>query len=175
VTDVTHFSRFILQSFSTLAFCVCFGFAAQAEVLNGLVIGLADGDTLTVLTPAREQVKVRLAGIDAPEKAQAFGSQSRQALAEFAFRKNVQVSWTKKDRYGRVIGVVYLGGKDAGLELIRRGLAWHYKHYEFEQRPEQRAAYSAAEEKARSAHLGIWQDKEPTAPWDFRSQKKRRQ
>lgn len=130
--------------------------------------------TLTVLTAEHQQVKVRLARIDAPEKTQAFGTQSRQALAEMAFQKSVQVNWQKLDRYGRIVGVVYVGNKDLGLELVRLGFAWHYKQYEKEQRIKERASYAAAEQKARFARLGLWQDKEQVAPWDFRHQKKLR-
>lgn len=148
--------------------------SAWADALTGEVVGLADGDTLTVLTSDRQQVKVRLAGIDAPEKSQSFGTQARQALSAMAFRQKVSITWQKQDRYGRIVGVVMVGRLDVGLELIRLGLAWHYKQYEAEQTPRDRSAYAAAELQARAGHIGLWQDKAPMAPWNFRNSKKKR-
>lgn len=142
--------------------------AAFANTLSGEVVGLADGDTVTILDAFKVQHRVRLAGIDAPEKRQPFGDQSRQHLARLVFRKQVVVDWRKTDRYGRIVGKVTVGQVDAGLEQVRAGMAWHYKAYAMEQSPEDRAAYAEAEDSARSSHQGLWSDKHSVPPWDFR-------
>lgn len=146
--------------------------ASFAESYSGLVVSVADGDTVTVLDGANRQHKVRLAGIDAPEKAQAFGNVSRQRLAQLVFQKQVTIEFDKFDRYKREVGKVLVAGKDANLEQIKAGLAWHYKKYEREQSPADRQAYSAAENQASAEQRGLWRDPEPIPPWDFRKSKR---
>jgi len=140
--------------------------------LQGEVVGIADGDTLTLLDSSKTQYKIRLAGIDAPEKTQPFGNQSRQALARLAFRQHVVVEWTKYDRYRRIIGKVRLDGHDLNLAQVTGGMAWHYKEYEREQTRLERSQYAAAESKAREAREGLWRDPAPVPPWDFRHYKR---
>jgi endonuclease YncB( thermonuclease family) len=102
--------------------CPAFG-----ETLEGHVIHVANGDTITVLN-GKEQLRVRIAGIDAPERRQAFSKQSHDNLSWLVIRRQiVTVDWYKKDRYGRLVGTVFLKGVEVGLEQIRAGLAWHYK------------------------------------------------
>jgi endonuclease YncB( thermonuclease family) len=146
----------------------CSALPAAAEVLNGEVVALADGDTVTVLDGARRQHRVRLAGIDAPEKSQPFGAASRQSLAALVFRRQVVVEWHKRDRYGRIVGKVLFGPQDVCLEQVRRGMAWHYKRFAGEQLPADRQNYGAAEEEARRLRRGLWLAPNPTPPWDFR-------
>jgi len=146
--------------------------ASIAESYTGLVVGVADGDTVTVLDSTNKQHKVRLAGIDAPEKAQAFGNVSRQHLAQLVFQKRVTIEFEKLDRYRRVVGKVLVAEKDVNLEQIKAGLAWHYKKYEREQSPADRRNYSAAERVAAAAQQGLWQDPNPVPPWDFRKSKR---
>lgn len=141
---------------------------ASAIQLQGEVVGLSDGDTVTVLDAKLTQHKVRLAGIDAPERNQPFGNRSRQNLADLVFRKQVVVEWSKHDRYGRIVGKVLVAGRDASLAQVASGLAWHYKAYQREQSEADQIAYSAAEDAARSKSIGLWQDPKPIAPWDFR-------
>ena len=105
----------------------------QAETLQGKVINVADGDTITVLDNTNTQHKIRLSGIDAPEKRQAFGNVSKQSLVEQTAGQSVAVEWIKVDRYGRKIGKVLLAGLGCNLVQIKRGLAWHYKQYQREQ------------------------------------------
>jgi endonuclease YncB( thermonuclease family) len=145
-------------------------FAAQvhAEMLSGRVVGVADGDTVTVLDASRQQHKIRLMGIDAPEKKQAFGNKSKQALSDLVFNKQVSVEFSKTDRYGRTIGKILVDGLDANLEQVKKGMAWHYKQYQKEQSSVDRAAYAEAEELAKAEKLGLWFDPSPTPPWDFR-------
>ena len=141
---------------------------ASSDTLTGEVVALSDGDTITLLDGEKTQHKVRLAGIDAPEKRQSFGDRSRQNLAAIVFRKQVAVDWRKTDRYGRIVGRVTVGQVDAGLEQLRAGMAWHYKAYAREQSVNDRAEYAAAEEAARVSRIGLWRDMDPTPPWEFR-------
>lgn len=143
--------------------------SAFADTISGRVVGVADGDTLTVLDSRKRQHKVRLVGIDAPEKAQPFGERSKQSLSDLAYNRNVQVQTHKRDRYGRVLGKVLLNGIDLNLVQINRGLAWHYKAYAREQTPDDRNRYAASEEVAVSNRRGLWRDAEPKPPWDWRN------
>jgi endonuclease YncB( thermonuclease family) len=122
----------------------------------------------TVLDSTKTQHKIRLAGIDAPEKKQAFGQRSKESLSDLVFNREVQVETTKRDRYGREIGKVQVDGLDANLEQIKRGMAWHYKAYQREQSVLDRQSYAEAEEVARGARVGLWKDDQPVPPWDFR-------
>jgi len=140
----------------------------QAETLNGRVVGVVDGDTVDILTPDRELVRIRLAGIDAPEKAQPYGQRSKQKMSDLVFGKNAEVDFKKRDRYGRIIGKVTVNGRDASLGLLDAGLAWHYKKYAGEQPVSDRATYANAEDTARLSKIGLWRDELPTAPWDWR-------
>jgi len=142
---------------------------ACANTIAGIVVGVADGDTVTVLDAVKAQHKIRLSGIDAPEKAQPFGQRSKENLSHLVFGKHVTVETGKIDRYGRTVGKVLIGGVDANLEQVRAGFAWHYKKYEGEQTSEDRRAYAGAETAARVARVGLWLDSTQLAPWDWRS------
>ncbi len=139
--------------------------------ITGNVVGVADGDTITVLDADKLQHKIRLTGIDAPEKKQPFGNRSKQNLSDMVFNKTVTVETIKRDRYGRELGKVLAGGKDINLEQVRTGMAWHYKAYERTQSGTDRQAYADAENEAKAAKRGLWADSEPTPPWDFRHNK----
>lgn len=141
---------------------------AYAEILTGRVVGIADGDTITVLDSTNTQHKIRLAGIDAPEKKQPFGNNSKKMLSDLVFGKTVDVNWDKRDRYGRLVGKVIVDGVDANLEQIKYGLAWFYRKYQNELTQNDRLAYLQAEENAKKSRLGLWVYPEPEAPWDFR-------
>lgn len=154
--------------FAALALLGLYVSLAQAEILTGRVVKIADGDTLTVLDASKQQHKIRLTGIDAPERRQAFGNVSRQHLAELAFGQEVTVQWDKRDRYQRILGKVLVDGQDVNLEQIRAGLAWHYKHYARDQEPTARSLYAEAEEAASRSGVGVWRDPAPIPPWDFR-------
>jgi endonuclease YncB( thermonuclease family) len=141
---------------------------ASAETLTGRVVGIADGDTITGLDSTNDQHKVRLAGIDAPEKRQPFGNVAKQNLARLVARKAVSVEYVKFDRYRRLVGKVTVNGVDVQLEQLRAGLAWWYKKYERDQSPQDRVTYAAVEQEAQKARRGLWQEKEPVAPWEWR-------
>jgi len=145
--------------------------SAHAAELRGNVVSVSDGDTVTILDAGRHQHKVRLAGIDAPEKAQEFGKTSKQRLSEQIFGQNVVVIWEKHDRYGRIIGKILLNDIDICLEQIKQGMAWHYKQYQKDQPSKDREEYSDAETFARNAYKGLWSHKDPIAPWIWRHQK----
>lgn len=144
-----------------------------ADTLRGRVVAIADGDTVTVLDVDHVQHKVRLSGVDAPEKAQPFGTRSRQSLGSLAFGKTLNVDWSKHDRYGRIVGkLVDDQGVDLNLEQVRRGMAWHYKQYQREQPAADRTAYALVEDQARAARVGLWADPAPVPPWEYRKAKR---
>ena len=149
-------------------------FPAWAD-FTGDVVGVADGDTITVLDADKVQHKIRLTGIDAPEKKQPFGNRSKQSLSDMVFNKTVTVETGKRDRYGRELGKVLAGGKDVNLEQVRAGMAWHYKAYERTQSATDRQAYADAENEAKAAKRGLWVDADPTPPWEWRHSKKEKQ
>jgi len=133
------------------------------------VVAIADGDTLTARCGepgAYEQVKVRLAEIDAPEKRQPFGQVSRQHLAALCFQKQAEIRPATKDRYGRTVARVRCAGQDANAEQVRAGLAWAYTRYLTD------PAIARIEQGARAARRGLWADAEPMAPWEWRHARK---
>jgi endonuclease YncB( thermonuclease family) len=142
-------------------------YAADPQQLPGQVVRIVDGDTL-VLEAGDVRHKIRLAGIDAPERNQPWGDASTRELRRQVAGKEIVVEWSKRDRWKRLIGVVKLDGVDQNLHLVERGLAWHYKKYEAEQSPGDRDAYSAAEKAAQGARRGLWSDPEPIPPWEWR-------
>ena len=146
---------------------------ASADTLQGRVVGVTDGDTITLLDASNTQYKIRLSGIDAPEKKQPFGQRSKEALSAMAYGKEIYVEWFKKDRYGRTIGkLMTKQGQDINLEQINLGMAWHYKKYEKEQSREDRLLYADAEVRAERTRVGLWSDPNPVPPWDYRKTKR---
>jgi len=139
---------------------------AAAEEIRGQVVRVSDGDTIVVLDAGKVQHKIRLAGIDAPEKAQAYGDKAKDALAALVAGKEVRVEVSGRDRYGREIGRVFVGAVDANLEQIKGGFAWHYAQFAPAAKD-----LAEAQEKARAGKLGLWKDAAPVAPWDFRKKK----
>jgi len=144
--------------------------ALHAETFTGKVIHVADGDTITILDSSNQHLKVRLSGIDAPEKAQDYGQRSKEHLNGLVQGQQVIVETSKKDRYGRHVGQVLLNGLDVNLEQLRAGLAWYYRQYERELTPELRDSYTAAEAKAKQEKSGLWRDHQPQPPWQWRHQ-----
>lgn len=144
----------------------------RAEVLFGKVVKVADGDTITVLDANRTQHKIRLQGIDAPEKDQAYGAKSKQSLHAMVHGKTVQVDYTKSDKYGRIVGKVLHNSVDICHQQIITGMAWHYKKYQAEQPLEDRQTYSSSETMAQARKTGLWADSQPVPPWEHRRIKK---
>ena len=160
------------MKYLTFLLALLFGLSCHARTIEGRVVGVADGDTVTILDADKVQHKIRLAGIDAPERAQAFGSRSKESLSDLVFSKSVTVETEKKDRYGRDVGKVLVNGVDANLEQVQRGFAWHYKAYEREQSAIDGKSYADAEIEAKAARRGLWTDTQPVPPWEFRQQGK---
>ena len=140
-----------------LAPLMCWG-----DSLSGRVVGVTDGDTVTLLTVKNEQVKVRLSGIDAPEKAQAFGAASKKALSDICFGKPATVESHGKDKYGRTIGDLMCDGLNANKQQVMDGMAWVYRQYSNDEH------LIALEGEAKANSRGLWSDASPVPPWDFR-------
>jgi len=135
---------------------------------HGTVVSISDGDTLTLLDANKTQYRIRLDGIDAPERTQPYGQRARQSLAALAHGRAASADCPKVDRYGRAVCRVTVDGVDLGLEQIRRGYAWHYVKYAHEQRAVDRERYARAESAARLTHSGLWSFSDPVPPWDHR-------
>ncbi len=134
----------------------------RLKSINGHVVGISDGDTFSLLFDNGFTVKVRLNKIDCPEKKQAYSNRAKQELSNMIFNKNVRIEYTKKDGYGRVLGDVYVDNLYVNEEMIKRGMAWHYKKYSDD------AHFAELERKAMINKVGLWQDPNPVPPWDFR-------
>ena len=154
---MTNFHKFLISSLLILCFSTYAG-----EMLEGRVVGVHDGDTVTLLRAGDRQLKVRLAQIDAPELDQAFGQQSKQSLSEMVFNKTIKVEKETIDKYGRTVGTLFVNDLDANKEQIKRGMAWVYRKYLHDQ------SLLSLEEAARQAKAGLWADANPMAPWDYR-------
>ncbi|WP_034964907.1 thermonuclease family protein [Campylobacter showae] len=123
------------------------------------VVKISDGDTITILQD-KQQIKVRLFGIDAPELKQPYGKKSKQFLANLIAGEVVEVDENGKDRYKRTIGTIYLNGADINAQMVENGYAWAYRKFS--------KKYTAQESNAKSQKLGLWRDKEPIPPWEWR-------
>ena len=132
-----------------------------------IVTKVHDGDTLWAVQ-GKERVKVRLAGIDAPESDQKRGKEARDFLAGMVLGKEVELEGAGKDRYGRMVAKVRCEGKDVNMEMVKAGMAWRYEEYDKE------GAYEAAEGEARRERRGVWQDADPVKPGEWRRQKRKR-
>lgn len=142
--------------------------APISHILTGKVVKVVDGDTIYALDDTQTRHKIRLAGIDAPERNQPYGLASRKHLGSLVAGKTVTIEYTKHDRYGRIVAKVLIDGVDVCLEQIKAGFAWHYKKYQNEQEPGDQALYAHAEDRARAERIGLWRDNKPTPPWQFR-------
>jgi len=140
-----------------------------ARAFVGEVVGVSDGDTITVLE-GRTAHKVRLFGVDTPEKHQPFGTQAKKFTSETVFRKQVEVEPVDTDRYGRTVGIVRFGGRSLNEELVRAGMAWVYLAYC--KRPVC-DGWKAVEKQASARRVGLWKDPHPVPPWEFRRAKRR--
>jgi micrococcal nuclease len=158
--------RLLLRFVLVVGLLVCTG--AAADTISGRVVRVIDGDPLVLLIPGHTQERIRLAGIDCPERKQAFGTRAKQALARRVAGKEVAVEWEKRDRYGRIVGKVIVDGRDVDLALVREGMCWWYRKYAHEQTPADRGLYENAEAKARAKRLGLWRDPAPIPPWEWR-------
>lgn len=139
------------------------------KALSGKVVGISDGDTFKLLVDGNKTIRVRLFGIDAPEKEQDYGTQAKQALSNLIFAKEVQVEQKNKDRYGRIIGVVYVNNINVNEELLRQGMVWHYTEFDKSER------WAELSKEARQGKMGLWNKRNPTPPWQWRKGKRQQQ
>lgn len=137
-------------------------FLFQQEIFQAKVIGITDGDTIIVLTKDKKQVKIRLEGIDCPEMKQDFGTKAKQATSDLCFGKQVSIHKSGVDRYGRTLAYVYVGDTCINKELLKLGMAWHFKKYNGDQKLAQ------LEILAREKKVGLWSQQDPIAPWEWR-------
>jgi len=156
----------VLRSIAALVMVAAWASPAGAQPLSGKVVGVADGDTLTVLTADHHQVKIRIDEVDAPEKAQAFGQASKRSLSDLCFGREAQANVLKTDRYGRSVAAVRCQGIDVGEHQVRNGMAWAYRQYLRNKQLLQ------LEEGARRSRAGLWRDADATPPWEFRREAK---
>ena len=152
-----------------LSFICLFPGLAFSEYLDCpcKVVKVTDGDTVHVLDQSKTKHKIRLGGIDAPEKKQAFGQKSKQNLSGLIAGKSVKVEYSKRDRYGRIIGKLIKDGQNINLIQVKQGFAWHYKFYQKDQSEIDRVLYSSAEVEAREKTIGLWANP-AIPPWEFR-------
>ena len=136
--------------------------APSENVILGTVVGVTDGDTVTVLDGNKTTHKVRLKHIDAPERRQDFGTQAKKYLSSQVFNKSVRVHWSEKDRYQRTLGDIFVGDQWINKDMVSSGFAWHYRQYSDD------AQVAAAERRARDQKVGLWSHADAIAPWDFR-------
>lgn len=140
---------------------------ADAKLLTCKVVAVSDGDTFTCLTKEKNRYKVRLEGIDAPEKSQPFGTKSKEKLSDLIFKKDVQIKYENFDKFGRVLGHIYSDMKCINLVMVQSGHAWVFK--KFNKDPHLVEAESIAKEKG----IGIWSEKDPIYPSDYRKLKRK--
>ena len=139
---------------------------ANAATITGKVIKVLDGDTVDILYNNKPE-RIRFNGIDAPEKGQPHGQKAKQFVLDLAAQKIVTVNVTDTDRYDRSVGDIILpDGTNLNREVVRAGYAWHYVKYSDD------ASLGELEKDARKARRGLWQDKDPIAPWDWRKSKR---
>ena len=130
------------------------------------VVGIHDGDSITVLSVEKKQIKIRLEGIDAPELKQAFGSRAKEHLSSLIMGKDVTLIVKGEDLYKRTLSKIFLGAQDVNLSMVRDGFAWHYSKYSKDKK------FAEAEADAKIKKKGLWIDLDPVAPWDYRSKEK---
>ena len=134
-----------------------------AQTITGKVVGVADGDTITVLE-GTTQYKIRLYGIDTPESSQDFGNSAKQFISDLVFGKQVKVVWKDIDQYDRIVGMVFVGNTSVNQEIIKAGMAWVYDYYcKDSVCPE----WKLIENQAQEARIGLWSHPDPIAPWDY--------
>ena len=138
----------------------------SAQIITGKVVGVADGDTLTILDDSKQTYKIRLAQIDAPEKKQDFGQASKSSLSDICFGKDAHVEVETIDKYKRYVAIVTCNGIEANLVQVRNGMAWVYVQYAKDKK------YFDVQEEAKKYRIGLWSIDNPTPPWKFRKSKK---
>ena len=157
---INRYSGEIIKS-TTIALLFCLTPIAYADQLTGRVVGITDGDTITILTDQKKNIKIRLAEIDAPEKNQPWGKNSKQALSDLIFSSNVTVDSVGKDQYGRTLGTVFLNDMNINKHMVQHGNAWAYQAYVYDH------SYIILQKRARTlkVRLGSMSENKRVAPW----------
>lgn len=141
---------------------------SATEFITAKVVKVSDGDTFTILTKGKEQIRIRIYGIDAPEKGQPYSEKSRLYLADMIAGQDVTIEITSTDRYRRKIAKVKTETvDDVSLEMLRAGYAWHYSYFD------KTKAYIQAEKEAKERREGLWADENPVNPYEYRKLKKK--
>lgn len=157
-----------LKHLLLLSTCITLTACFDEPRTNIQAVRVIDGDTVEIIIAGQDSQRVRLQGIDAPEKRQAFGKKSTETLNDCLAQTPVTLAGEKTDRYGRIVGILYGGDTDCNLNQLQKGMAWHYKAYQKEQPADKQINYAKAEQTAKDQKQGLWADKCPIAPWDFR-------
>jgi endonuclease YncB( thermonuclease family) len=144
---------------------------AHADTIEGRIVGITDGDTITLLDADKRQRKIRLDGIDAPESGQPFGGASKRNLSDLAFNQDAVAECSKRDRYGREVCRVLVDGADVCLAQIQAGMAWLFTRHAKELPPDRREQYADAEAQAKADRRGLWTGAAPVPPWEWRRPK----
>lgn len=145
-------------------------FSNTDHQIKGTVVAIFDGDTYQLLTSHQQTIKVRMEGIDAPEREMPYHKVSQKYLSQLIYKKEIILIKTGEDQYRRSLGFTYLPDEtDINLLMLQSGMAWHYKRYN------QDIQYADAEQKAREERIGLWQDQHPTPPWSFRKSERKKQ
>ncbi len=135
---------------------------SDAKTIQGKVIKVTDGDSIVIQDDKEQSIEVQLEGIDAPEFQQPFGKEAKELLSEKLLKKDVSIQWEKEDNYKRKLGWIFHEDRNINLWMIEKGAAWHYAQYNKEE------SFSNAQQAAKKAKLGLWEDPMPQAPWDYR-------
>jgi len=164
---ITHLPLHYMKNFFALVLFLV-PFIVICQTISGKVVRVADGDTVTLLDSTNKQIRIRLYGIDCPESKQDFGQVAKKFTSDLCFGQYIKVEVRDIDRYGRTVGIIWAQDTvNVNFELLKAGLAWHYKQYD------KSPAYAQAEEKARAKKIGLWKQPNAIAPWEFRKQKKK--
>jgi len=139
--------------------------------IEGVITRIVDGDTVVIESDQGIKYKIRLLGIDAPEIKQLYGKEATKYLSNLILGKTLLVIESDKDRYKRLLGKLVLEGHDINLALVKNGMAWHYKYYQFSQNKKDQLLYSNAEKYAKVNKLGLWSKSTTSPPWQWRKKK----
>lgn len=160
-------TRYMIPCSFLLFISLC-GIAIAGQQISGKVVGVSDGDTITVLQN-NQQFKVRIYGVDCPESSQAFGRKAKEFTSSMVFGKNVEVTVLDVDKYGRSVGVVKVDGKTVNEALLKNGYAWLYTKYCDQPFC---GAWKELEKQASGKKVGLWADQDSMPPWDWRKNQK---
>ena len=138
----------------------------KTNIIQGNVVYVYDGDTVKLKTNDDKEYKIRLSGIDAPEYNQKYGKEAKEYLSSLIYNKLICIEVLGTDKYDRILATIFYEKENVNCKMLKAGYAWHYKYYDSNK------GYAEAEMYAKNKKVGLWQDKAPEAPWDYRHSKK---